>query len=517
MYHSISKKIVIVSCIICIFLLLIFIRSYSFFINQLGETHNEEINTTTATLALIFSDGNMGFSKSLNFGETAVKTFTIENTGTLESFVNLNFENLINTYTHNSLTFTLSYSETENGEYQTIVMDRNIFTSDSPIKQVIVSNLKIPSKTKYFYKLDITLNYLENINQTDDLQATFSTNFSISEGKENIVKKIKASAHPENEQPNFSIAATTDEGVYQTTDDYGTSYYFRGAVKNNYVKFAGFYWRIIRVNGDGTLRIIYDGTEAHSNEDTSNDRVISNSAYNIGNSDAKYVGYMYGPAGTQNSTSKSMAQSNIEDSNIKKVIDSWYENNIPMEMRNFLADEIFCNDRSTAPSAGIWYKISSEQDTALGYGKNLTIYGGWQRTRNVNDSWKTSLSLTLKCSQKNDAFTVQDTNLGNGSLKYPIATITSDEVFFAGNRGDNNNTKYYLFRNIRFWTMTPFDVAHGISTVFTSNLNEFYSTNNVSSNYSVLPVINLSQEFIESMVGSGTMEDPYIGINERTI
>ena len=115
MYHSISKKIVIVSCIICIFLLLIFIRSYSFFINQLGETHNEEINTTTATLALIFSDGNMGFSKSLNFGETAVKTFTIENTGTLESFVNLNFENLINTYTHNSLTFTLSYSETEMG------------------------------------------------------------------------------------------------------------------------------------------------------------------------------------------------------------------------------------------------------------------------------------------------------------------------------------------------------------------------------------------------------------------
>lgn len=85
---------------------------------------------------------------------------------------------------------------------------------------------------------------------------------------------------------------------------------------------------------------------------------------------------------------------------------------------------------------------------------------------------------------------MQDNNLGNGSLNYPITTAIANELFLIGNKGDNNNTKYYLFRNIRFWTMTTFDVAHGVSTAFTSYLNESYSTNDVSGNsgnYSILP------------------------------
>ena len=63
----------------------------------------------------------------------------------------------------------------------------------------------------------------------------------------------------------FDDSATTAEGVFEMEDDYGTSFYYRGAVTNNYVKFAEFYWRIIRVNGDGSLRIMYDGTQAYAN------------------------------------------------------------------------------------------------------------------------------------------------------------------------------------------------------------------------------------------------------------
>ncbi len=70
--------------------------------------------------------------------------------------------------------------------------------------------------------------------------------------------------------PDFTKSACDDEtceshekGIFETTDDDGISYYYRGSVENNYVYFANRYWRIIRINGDGTIRMIYDGTTAH--------------------------------------------------------------------------------------------------------------------------------------------------------------------------------------------------------------------------------------------------------------
>ena len=83
--------------------------------------------------------------------------------------------------------------------------------------------------------------------------------------------------------------AITDEGIWETQDDYGTTYYFRGAAQNNYVKFAGYYWRIIRINGDGSLRLIYDGTSAHANGEISIDRQIGTSAFNSSYNDNAYV------------------------------------------------------------------------------------------------------------------------------------------------------------------------------------------------------------------------------------
>ena len=73
--------------------------------------------------------------------------------------------------------------------------------------------------------------------------------------------------------PDFSKVAKTNEGLFKADDDYTAttgmkSYYFRGAVDNNWVKFGKdrtgkyIYWRIIRINGDGSIRMIYTGTTA---------------------------------------------------------------------------------------------------------------------------------------------------------------------------------------------------------------------------------------------------------------
>ena len=100
--------------------------------------------------------------------------------------------------------------------------------------------------------------------------------------------------------PDFSKSACDDEtceshekGIYETQDDDGTSYYYRGSVENNYVKFAGYYWRIIRINGNGSIRMIYDGTSAHDNGEISEDRRYEKTPFSQSNTDNMHVGYMY--------------------------------------------------------------------------------------------------------------------------------------------------------------------------------------------------------------------------------
>ena len=90
----------------------------------------------------------------------------------------------------------------------------------------------------------------------------------------------------------------SESGLYSTADDEGTSYYYRGIVGGNYVKFANKYWRIVRINGDNSVRLIYDGTSPHANGELSWDRQVGTSAFNSRWSDNAYVGYMYGDTNT---------------------------------------------------------------------------------------------------------------------------------------------------------------------------------------------------------------------------
>ena len=93
----------------------------------------------------------------------------------------------------------------------------------------------------------------------------------------------------------YKIASTlrSEQGLYAAPDDYGTSYIYRGDVENNNVYFGGFYWKIIRMNGDGSIRMIYSGTTPDA---TGNATSINNTTYQYNSHypDPTYVGYMYG-------------------------------------------------------------------------------------------------------------------------------------------------------------------------------------------------------------------------------
>ena len=284
---------------------------------------------------------------------------------------------------------------------------------------------------------------------------------------------------------NVTSAESENSLLCSAPDNYGTSYYYRGNVSNNYVYFAGFYWRIVRINGDGSIRIIYDGTSAHENGNFDDDRFIGVSPFNEKGDDNAYVGYMYGTPG---SSTYQETHANMNDSTIKKYIDMWYENNIKgATSEQYIADNIFCNDRSFA-----------SDNSGTGYGNSITNYR-WHYLNNPN-------SIRIICSQKNDSLTVSDKRNAANTLKYKIALLSADEAFLAGGIWNVYNDLYYLTSGGYFWVMSAkyyYNSAEIITVDYHGNVSD--NGSNYSGN--VKPVINLKPNSLKS--GDGTINNPY--------
>ena len=132
-----------------------------------------------STLSLRFADNDNGIDAELGFGETVTKKFLIENTGTAEASLSLDWNNMINTYLNDSLTFRLTYSAEEDGVYEEVLPSSNIPTSSTPLTQTMVSELSVPVGETYYYNLEITLNNLPEVDQSDDIDAIFTTSFDV--------------------------------------------------------------------------------------------------------------------------------------------------------------------------------------------------------------------------------------------------------------------------------------------------------------------------------------------------
>jgi len=317
--------------------------------------------------------------------------------------------------------------------------------------------------------------------------------------------------------PNFAEMASTDEtadGLFAMEDNYGTSYYFRGAVENNYLKFGkdtsgqDMWWRIIRFNGDGSVRILYDGTKAYPNGEFNRDRFLSTQRWNTKMNDAKYVGWMFGGANGSASTSKEEAQRNETNSEIKTATDNWYKTNIvDTGYSDYVADKIFCNDRSTPGKNETGLSV----DTGLGYGNNATGYGAIAREGFSGTTNYESPKPTFVCPQENDKFTVSAENGGNGNSTYPVGLITADEIVAAGSGKYNTaNSSYYLAKGSMYWSFSPSYIdTSGVAVVSNVGSSGNLSKNSVHNSGAVAPVINLKPEYLNQLKGTGKANDPY--------
>ena len=377
-------------------------------------------------------------------------------------------------------------------------------------KRILVSGATISSNgtlttqnisiTGKYYNLTIPQTSIEGKAFTGKI---YVTNHSCSTSEPAYITLLNAYGGKDSitELPNSAFANVTtasDKGMYAKDDDYTAttgmkSYYYRGAVDNNWVKFGkdssnkDIYWRIIRVNGDGSIRMIYTGTTAPTESTkvvmTGPSTQISSSAFNSSYDKSEYVGYMY-TLGEQHG--------NSTDSTIKTVLDNWYKKTTletDGATKSLVADQIFCNDRSP-----------SSTQTAAWTSTGATYNYG------ANGRLATNKSPILTCSTASDKFTVGASN-GNGTLTYPVGLITADEVAMAGGKWVTSNSSYYLYTNISYWSGSPHSFYSSGAIKFLVNHSGLLDANNEFVSFGVRPVISLS--FGAKLSGSGTYNDVY--------
>ncbi len=294
------------------------------------------------------------------------------------------------------------------------------------------------------------------------------------------------------ERTSFSstLTSNTNGTIYQAPDGDGTSYYFAGANTENWLSFAGFYWRIIRINGDGTIRIICNGTSTSTTG--TGTQLSSTSYFNSSYSNNMYVGYKY----TQNEVHGLGTSSTI-----KGRVDEWYQDNIATSTdytNNISTTTGFCGDRtSTTSSSGAPNDTGGTGTTATYYGARYRLY--------------TNKTPTYDCPDPdNDLYTVDGAGVGNEALTYPVGLITADEVSYAGGVRGSSNSSYYLYTNSAYWTMSPYDfnATSNRAFVFYVYSNGYLYNYLVNIAGGVRPVLNLKADV--QLSGSGTANDPFV-------
>ena len=347
------------------------------------------------------------------------------------------------------------------GEPESITGGEYTLSSNKLIVNNIISNINLNitmSKTLY--------DQLLIDNSTIKTRTDFDTTFT----KTNTGTLYKATE---------SIAGNTPKDVY----------YFAGDAKNNWVKFGGFYWRIIRTNYDGSIRLLYSGTSHNTTEG-----YIGKSAFNSTFKDPMYVGYMYGTSGSLDSN-----RTNTNNSTIKTYIDNWYNNNLSSYSKYISTEAVYCNDRQLA--SGQTYSTRSNFNYA------------------PNGRLATNKTPTYNCTNSKDAFSGSNSE---AKLTYPIGLMTADEIAYAGGKYLTNLPSPYAWYYINsangsitgstwWWLLSPSSWDDNYAYVFlmsSSSQPGFLNYSVLNDIYGVRPAISL-KSCIKYSTGNGAPETPY--------
>ena len=305
-----------------------------------------------------------------------------------------------------------------------------------------------------------------------------------------------------------AAVSTADEALLASAeDDYGTSYYFRGAVTNNYVEFANKCWRIVRVGGDGSVKLILhnDNTTGAANPCASANNSTSaafarysgttyKSAFNSSYNDNAYVGFKYGTPG---SSTHAATHANTNKSTILTNLETWYNNNLKA-YESVIDDNVWCNDKTNVTDT-TFNPYGYSNVNGYGYGTNVTYYGATQRLVSKSNS-AGGTGPSLKCNGELSKITSK------------VGLITADELALAGYAYRLQNTTTYLQENATdtyWWSLSPYGFDGSYANVwFVGGSSGYFGINDVYITSGVRPSISLKST--TNVTGEGTSEKPYV-------
>ena len=296
--------------------------------------------------------------------------------------------------------------------------------------------------------------------------------------------------------------APTNSTTDWTNNGTGITYYYVGDTNevNNWVSFAGFYWRIIRINGDGSIRMIYQGVADSPTPDDGNIRgeetQIGRKTFNSSYNNNMYVGFKYGSDSSDYATTHANINNSTilgaDDSDDTSTLNGWNRVNL-LEYANYIDGNAgFCGDRRTSSGTGT--------------GLSETYYQPYTRISNSSPS--------LSCEDA-DIYTTSGSSTGNKALTQPIGLISADEAMLGGIPWTGSNINNYLYTGQTYWTMSPYRFSgdDDYARVFFVNSAGYLDAPSVHSILGVRPVINIRADV--ELTGSGTTNDPFkvVGAN----
>ena len=501
-----------VFCLIAI----VFSSSYAYFKARIVNNTNP-FELIGGTIKLLLNENSISGDKLLPILDSQkdtnaqIKNFTVKRTDDSNIDVCYNVYLVIESISDNIKNSKYMKYELTNGSSTTTGNFSTAAYQDGKAIILLAQN-KYLSKTNTTgdaYSLKVWLSYDGSVDQTSLLGGNFSAHIYAQGNSGNTCpgsietkytlydKLLSDKTTRPGARTSFSSVLTTDntKTLYTGTENGTTVYYFAGNATDNWVKFGknesnqDLYWRIIRTNSDGGVRLLYHGTST-----TATDAVINTStAFNTTYNNPMYVGYMYG-------TSGSLANNrlNTNNSSIKDKIDTWYEQNMTSYTKYLSTTAVYCNDRSN-PAGG------------YNTGSTAFYYGGYTRLI-------TNKAPTYDCTDTNDKFTV-DTSTGNGKLTYPIALMTADEVSFAGGLIWTNAPTWYYYNSAKgsstgstWWLLLSPDYWFGgdayVFLVYGSSDPGLLGYGDVSNAVGVRPAISL-KSCVKTSGGDGSASAPY--------
>ena len=307
--------------------------------------------------------------------------------------------------------------------------------------------------------------YTPSIMGSDDIGGTLNS-------------KIKADTLFKGTDANVDFAQTPETGVYVrsgTENHVNPIYYYRGAVTNNNVLFAGKCWKIVRTTETGGTKLIYNGTPTADNKCNGDNSMIGYSAYNDNYDSEDDVSYIY---------------SDGTNSTIKQKVDTWYTSNMTA-YTDMLEDTVWCNDRSITFS-GYYDK----------WGYDATLFGAYARNA-TSGQYQPSLHCPAEYS-----LTTSATQVSN-KLTYPVGLLTADELTLAGMGWGGYTEDVYLNNYYDWWTMSPYAFGYDYALVFAGYSYGCLNYDDANYEDGVRPAVSLKPGAYVS-TGNGTASSPYV-------